>query len=231
MAIYTKDYDIVLNKAQDNTLNTSHISSNLENYEAARTGFFTMMPANAEDEVLSLIAKKLKEYSSDFAAYNGKMIQDYLRLNVTKAKIPHFSVETLSYKRGNEVVKFAGVPTFDEGSITVDDIVGLDTKSILEAWLELAYDLNTRTGGRMYEYKMDWVLTEYTQDYRPIRTWRLVGCFISALSEDDFDKTSDGARQISATIQYDRAPMVRGSANAGDSIPTTGFSELNKIKG
>lgn len=222
-----KDYNIVLNKAADLDLNTAHISKQLENYEAARTGFFTMMPMNSDDSVLQLIADKMKEYAGDFS-YDPAQIQEALKLNVIKAKIPHFSVETLSYRRGNEVVKFAGVPTFDEGSITVDDIVGIDTKSMLEAWLELAYDLNTRTGGRMYEYKMDWLLTEYTQDYRPVRTWRLVGCFISALSEDDFDKTSDGARQISATIQYDRATMVRGNNTKASS---TGVSELDKIKG
>lgn len=217
-----KDYDIVLNKAFDNTLNTAHISSNLENYEVARTGFFTMMPSDKNDPVLQLIADKIKEYASD-ANYTTDMIQEALKLNVVKAKIPHFSIEPLSYRRGNEVVKFAGVPTFDEGSITVDDIVGLDTKSMLEAWLELAYDLNTRTGGRMYEYKMDWDLTEYTQDFRPIRTWSLVGCFISGLTEDDFDKGSDGARQISATIQYDRATVKRGISGK--------ISETDKIKG
>ena len=217
-----KDYNIVLNKAFDNTLNTAHISSNLENYEAARSGFFTMMPSNKNDPVLQLIANKLSEYASD-AEYNAEMIQEAMKLNVIKAKVPHFSIEPLSYRRGNEVVKFAGVPTFDEGTISIDDIVGLDTKSMLEAWLELAYDLNTRTGGRMYEYKMDWDLTEYTQDFRPIRTWSLTGCFISSLSEDDFDKTSDGARQIQATIQYDRAIVKRGISGK--------ISETEKIAG
>ena len=35
-----KDFDIVLNKALDNDLNTAHISAGLDMYEAARSGFF-----------------------------------------------------------------------------------------------------------------------------------------------------------------------------------------------
>lgn len=216
-----KDYNIVLDKAQDNILNTSHISSGLENYEAARSSFFVFMPANANDPVLGLIAEKMKEFNSE-CDYVAPQIQEFLKLNVTKAKVPHFEVEVLKYRRGNEEVKFAGTPSFEAGSIAIDDIVGIDTKSIIEAWLELSYDLNTRTGGRMYEYKMDCNLIEYTQDYRPIRTWYLQGCFISSYSEGDFDKESDSKRSIDVTVQYDRATMVRG---------TTGrASETEKIR-
>lgn len=216
-----KDYDIVLNKAQDDTLNVSHISSGLENYEAARSSFFVFMPANGNAPVLKLIAEKLKEFNKE-STYQAKELQEFLKLNVIKAKVPHFSVEVLKYRRGNEEVKFAGVPTFESGSITVDDIVGIDTKSVLEAWLELGYDLKTRTGGRMYEYKMDCNLIEYTQDYRPIRTWLLQGCFISTYSESDFDKESDSKRSIDVTIEYDRATVVRGLSGAA--------SETEKIK-
>ena len=217
-----KDFDIVLNKALDNDLNTAHISAGLDMYEAARSGFFVFQPANADDDVLKIIAEKLKEFNTE-SEFDSKKIQELMKLNVTKAKVPHFSVEVLKYRRGNEEVKFAGVPTFESGSISIDDIVGVDTKSIIEAWLELAYDLKTRTGGRMYEYKMDCNLIEYTQDYRPIRTWLLQGCFISGYTEDDFDKESDGKRSISITIEYDRATMQRGISGKA--------TETNKIKG
>lgn len=218
----TADYDIVANKkAIDDTLNTAHISSNLENYEAARSGFFVFIPASVTDPVLNLIAEKMKSFNVE-ANYTSADIQELLKLNVTQSSVPHFSLNTLEYRRGNEVVKFAGVPTFENGDIRIDDIVGVDTKSIAEAWLELAYDLETRTGGRMYEYKMDCNLIEYTQDYRPIRTWTLVGCWISNMSEDAFDKEADGQRKISLTIQFDRGYMVRGINGRA--------SETNKIR-
>ena len=63
--------------------------------------------------------------------YNSKLASDYLRLNVTKASVPSFTLAVLDYRRGNNVVHYAGTPTYDGGSITVRDIVGLDTKSLL----------------------------------------------------------------------------------------------------
>ena len=65
----------------------------------------------------------------------------------------------------------------------------------------------------MKDYKKTCTLIEYTQDFEQIRSWTLYGCWISALSEDAFDKESDGKRQITATIEYDRAEMVMPAAN------------------
>lgn len=190
----------------DTSLSTGHISADLGSYEAARTGFFTLIVDDLDNIVRASVAKN---DSAD--TFSGSDVipkaGDYLRLNVVKAKVPHFSVEVHSYRRGNDVVKFAGVPTFDEGSITVDDVVGLDTKSILMAWQALTYDVKSRKGGRMRDYKKTCTLVEYTQDYEKVRSWTLYGCFPSDFSEDDFDKENDGKRQISMTIQYDRAEM------------------------
>ena len=75
------------------------------------------------------------------------------------------------------------------------------------AWLQLAYNVHTRKGGRMKDYKKTCTLIEYTQDYEQVRSWTLHGCWISNIDEEGFDKEGDGKRQISATIQYDRAEM------------------------
>ena len=203
--------------ANDNMyLNAQHISANLSSYEAARSGFFTL----TVDDLDGIVKVDYSGAERDLASDNDRLpkAQEYLKLNVVAADVPHFSLEPLSYRRGNEQVKFAGVPTFDAGSITVDDVVGLDTKSILMAWQGLAYDINTRKGGRMGDwtdangvlhkgYKKTCTLAEYTQDYELVRSWTLYGCWISDLSEEAFNKESDGKRQITATIQYDRAEM------------------------
>ena len=67
----------------------------------------------------------------------------------------------------------------------------------------------------MKDYKKNCELVEYTQDFVPIRSWELIGCWISALSESDFDKESDGKRQITATIQFDKAIPTRELASNG----------------
>jgi hypothetical protein len=187
-----------------NSLDAQHISTNLANYEAARTGFFSLIVDNLDNIIKAT-------YTGDPAAApkTDKIAkaQEILKLNVLTADVPHFELGVLEYKRGNETVRFAGTPTFNAGSIKVDDVVGVDTKSILMAWQGLAYNVHTRKGGRMVNYKRDCTLIEYTQDYEQVRSWKLYGCWISALSEDAFDKENDGKRAITATIQYDRAVM------------------------
>lgn len=187
-----------------NSLSAQHISTNLANYEAARTGFFSLIVDDIDNIVKA-------SYSGDrgAAAESDKIAraQETLKLNVVKAPVPHFSLKSEQYRRGNDVVKFAGVPDFTVGSIVVDDVVGLDTKSILMAWQSLAYNVYTRKGGRMKDYKKNATLIEYTQDFEQIRSWTLYGCWISSITEGDFDKENDGKRQITAKLEYDRAEM------------------------
>lgn len=187
-----------------NSLSAQHISTNLANYEAARTGFFSLIV----DDIDNIINAAYKGDRDDAAASDKiARAQETLKLNVIKAPVPHFGVAVLEYKRGNDTVKFAGVPEFDMGSITVDDVVGMDTKSILMAWQALTYNVYTRKGGRMKDYKKTCTLIEYTQDFEQVRSWTLHGCWINKITEGEFDKENDGKRQITAEIQYDRAEM------------------------
>jgi hypothetical protein len=188
-----------------NSLSASHISTNLANYEAARTGFFSLIV----DDIDNIVSAAYTGESSAATDSDkiGKQAQETLKLNVTQAPVPHFSLQKLSYKRGNDTINFAGVPEFSDGEITVDDVVGLDTKSILMAWQGLAYNVHTRKGGRMKDYKKTATLIEYTQDFEQIRSWTLYGCWIQNITEDSFNKEQDGKRAIRASIVYDRAVM------------------------
>ena len=187
-----------------NSLSAQHISTNLANYEAARSGFFSLL-VNDIDNIVK--ASYTGDHSAAADSDKIKQAQEILKLNVTNAPVPHFSLQKQTYRRGNDVVNFAGVPEFSDGEITVDDIVGVDTKSILMAWQGLAYNVHTRKGGRMKDYKKDCTLIEYTQDFEEIRSWKLYGCWVSNITEDAFNKEQDGKRAIRATIVYDRAIM------------------------
>ena len=194
----------------DQSLNALHISENLAAYEAARNSFFVFYVDPTQ--LTNLYSPDFDPDSGeakveDGTRFDGQMASDALRLNVVKSSVPNFTVETHEYRRGNDVVKFAGVPTFKDGSITVDDVVGLRTKDMLNAWQYLAYNPITRKGGRMKDYKKTCTLIEYTQDYEQIRYWTLIGCFVTGIDEGDFDRESDGKRQMTVSISYDRAIM------------------------
>lgn len=188
-------------------LNAAHISANPSLYEAARSSFFTLTIDGIDD-----ISRAAYGGKDEVIAGEGWTASSSLTLSVTDAAVPNFSLQTLEYRRGNEVVKFAGVPTWDSGDIKLDDIIGLETKNIILAWKGLAYNTKTRKGGRMADYKKTATLCEYTQDYELIRSWTLYGCWISKVSEDNFNKAggSDDKRAISATLEYDRAEMTYG---------------------
>lgn len=188
-----------------NSLSAQHISTNLANYEAARSGFFSLIVDDIDNIVR---ASYTGDHSAAAASDKITQAQEILKLNVTNAPVPHFQLQKLSYKRGNDTVNFAGTPEFQDGEITVDDVVGMDTKSILMAWQGLAYNVHTRKGGRMKDYKKTATLVEYTQDFEQVRSWKLHGCWISNITEDAFNKEQDGKRAIRATIVYDRAEMV-----------------------
>ena len=188
-----------------NSLSAKHISTNLANYEAARTGVFSLIVDDIDNIVSAAFSGERDTATSKDTI--GPKAQETLKLNVISAPVPHFTLEKLQYKRGNDTVTFAGVPEFQSGSIKVDDVVGLDTKSILMAWQALAYNVYTRKGGRMKDYKKNATLVEYTQDFEQVRSWTIYGCWISEISEDEFNKESDGKRQITAKIEYDRAEM------------------------
>lgn len=187
-----------------NSLSAQHISTNLANYESARTGFFSLLV----DDINNIVKAS---FSGDPSSVTDKdkiaKAQEILKLNVVKAPVPHFTLKVEKYKRGNDTVTFAGTPEYESGNIVVDDVVGMDTKAILMAWQALAYNVYTRKGGRMRDYKKNCTLVEYTQDFEQVRSWTLYGCWISSITEGEFDKENDGKRQITAKIEYDRAEM------------------------
>ena len=183
---------------------SASISENLSSYEAARSGFFILV-VDGLDDLLKPDYKGEAENAED--SDRIKKAQETLKLSVTKCPVPHFEIATNEYRRGNDVVKFAGVPTWNGGTITVADYVGLDTKSLLMSWLYKAYNPHTRKGGRMKDYKKTCTLLEYTQDYQLIRYWTLEGCFITGIEEGDFDRENDEVRQLTVSISFDRAMM------------------------
>ena len=84
-------------------------------------------------------------------------------------------------------------------------MIGAQSKAVLEAWQNLAYNVVTDKGGRAINYKRNATLIEYTSDHVKVRSWKLIGCWIKNVSEDDYDKTNDDLRRVTGTIRYDRA--------------------------
>ena len=133
--------------------------------------------------------------------------KEVLRVSVVSAPIPHFSQNPIEIRRGNSLIKAAGVPTFTNGTLVVNDFIGADTKAVMMAWQNLSYNVRTEKVGLMSDYKKIAWLTEYTPDYQVVRKWKLYGCWISSLTESDYNMDSNDKGTISATIEYDKAEI------------------------
>lgn len=185
-------------------IGTYHLADNPSLFEVQRNNNFEFIVTDLDG------IKQAGAIGTESNAYIGNA-QEMLRLSVTKSSIPHFSQEVVAIKRGNSTLKYAGVPTFDEGTLEFNDFVGARTKEILMAWQNLSYDVDTEKVGSVSnpntQYKKNCYLVEYTPDYRKIRTWVLYGCWISKLSEGEYSAEDVNKHAISATVQYDHAKI------------------------
>jgi hypothetical protein len=184
-----------------NQIGTLHISTNPASYEVARSNNFEFVVTG----VTSLLKAGVSETTAQDADRTGTRANDVVRLSVTKAFVPNFSQEEILIQRGNAKIYAASVPTFEAGNISVNDFIGIDTKSVLLAWQRLSYDITTDKVGRMEDYKKVCTLNEYTPDYVLIRSWTLTGCWVKSITENEFSVEDSGKRMITANIRFDRA--------------------------
>ncbi len=191
--------------AQGVDMNTYHIADNPELYEPSRTNNFEFLVMDIDD-LLRAGAKEELAQPSDYIT-NG---QEVLRVSVLSSSVPHFSLSVIDVKRGNNTVHFAGTPTYDNHTLKLNDYIGARTKDILLAWQAKAYDARTEKVHRATNYKKICYLYEYTPDFdQVIRKWRLMGCWISGIDDDEFNNETNDKRTVTATITYDKAiPML-----------------------
>lgn len=195
MPIYLQnsDKESTIHKAGDK-LGTYYLTDNPKHYEIQRGNNFVFY-VNGLSKSFNIVNNKYAEENAD----------DVLKLSVNKASIPHFKQNAITVKRGNNAMKFAGAPEFSAGDIQLNDYIGAGTKDVLLAWQSKSYDVRTEKVGLASDYKRDAYLLEYTPDYQLVRTWKLMGCWISGLSEDPYSHDSADKHQITATIEYDKA--------------------------
>jgi hypothetical protein len=175
---------------------------------AAKKDLFEIQRGNNFEFVLpDADFKTLTPYGANKTGKKLNDANEMIRLSVSSASIPYYSQQAIEVRRGNTVVKYAGPISYGSGSIKCYDFIGAQTKDILMAWQALAGDPLTQKVGQQKAYKRNCNLIEYTPDYTEIvRTWMIEGCWISDMSDDGYSVDSGGsAKQISVTIQFDRA--------------------------
>ena len=186
-------------QARATSVGAYHFSDNKELFEIQRGNNF--------DFVISDALNNIAAYGNETKTF--PRAKEMIRLSVSSASVPHFSQNAIEVRRGNTAVKYAGVLSWSSGSLECYDFIGAETKDILMAWQAKSGNPIEQTVGLQEDYKVSASLIEYPPDYSEVvRVWKLDGCWISDISEEDFSVDADGSRKISVTIQYDRAYHV-----------------------
>lgn len=179
---------------------TYHLADNPQLYEIQRSNNFELIvtglenlrrPGTVGDESTAVI----------------KNAQEVIRLSVASSFVPSFSQQSIEIRRGNSSFKYAGVPTFSGGQVVVNDYIGADTLGCLNAWQALSYNVYTEKVGLASDYKKECTLIEYSPDYQVVRKFNLHGCWISSLTQSDFNSDGNDKHQITMTIEIDRAEI------------------------
>ena len=115
------------------------------------------------------------------------------------------NIEAIAVNYGNNAIKFAGKPTLNSISLTINDFIGLETERILEAWSSLVYNKNTQKVGRATAYKKRAYLVEYSPDYEIAKVWQLEGCWPGTITYGGYAQENNGQRQINMDLNVDFA--------------------------
>lgn len=181
------------------SLGTYHMAMASNLYEIQRSNNFEF--------VVDFNAGENYNKSGNTGNVTGDAMQEVIRMSVSQVSIPHFSQEPIPIKRGNTTIKYAGVPTFSDGNLTLNDYIGANTLAMLMAWQNLSYNVATEKVGLATDYKKQATLIEYSPDLQKVRSWILYGCWITNITEGELNSEDNSKHTIQVTISYDKAVL------------------------
>jgi hypothetical protein len=130
---------------------------------------------------------------------------DCISLSVATFKAPSVSINPIEIPYGNNRIKYAGKPEFEDSDLVVNDYIGLSVERIVMAWSALVYNSKSQAIGRASKYKKTAYLIEFAPDGTQARQWQLNGCWPSKVELGEYNQEGGAVRQITATITYDYA--------------------------
>ena len=175
-----------------------HLADNPAQYQPVRTNNYRCICQGLEE----LVRVGGDENNRNDYLENAEEVIDF---SVVSFDAPSFTQDEIPIRRGNSTIYFAGTPKFNTSSLVINDFVGADGKSILQAWQALSYDVVNDIINPRKKKKKDMLILEYTPDNVLLKVWELKGCWITGLSEAGYNSESSSKKTVTATIRYDRA--------------------------
>jgi hypothetical protein len=165
-----------------------HFATN-PNFEVQRSNHFEVV-LNLSDGILGT---------------EGDTISEHIRLSVKSVNAPKVTSEQIMLKHGNDTVKVAAAPQFEDLSIQVHDTLGLDQINAIQKWYNRVFDWQTKLMGMVSNYKTSGILYMYSPDGKIKRQWILEGVWPKAYGNGtDFSYESAEAQSVTLDLSVDR---------------------------
>jgi hypothetical protein len=119
----------------------------------------------------------------------------------------------------NEKRKFAGLTTYDDLAIVLNDYVDKETARLLYQWRYLVKDPVTGKIGNKAQYAKTGRMVKYGPDGQSDREYELQGIWPSALDGGEIDFSSEDGVKLNMTLTIDKAIYVPSvSATSAPSV-------------
>lgn len=183
------------------------------NFELVIEGLDTLVRAGSWD---SNIKNAFGESSSKYMGKTGsgedpgryyprlKNAAERLMLSVDSFTAPTLEIAQITTHYGNNSIKWAGKPEFPNGSVTINDYIGIGTEQIMSEWFRAAYNFENECVGLAKDYKKTGYLIEYDPSGGQARVWRLDGCWLATFDLGEWAQEGNNQRKMKGTLVYDR---------------------------
>ena len=135
--------------------------------------------------------------------------EQVLTLAVVSCSLPTESNEVITLNYNNTNVKVAGVANTEGGTVVVRDYLQKDVEKLIDDWRATVWNKSTDAIGFAARYKKQARIIQYAPDGTYERTWKIEGIWPSQVSYGDLSNNDGGVKEISITLQYDKARLSR----------------------
>lgn len=130
---------------------------------------------------------------------------EHIRLSTKSFGTPKVSAEAIELKHGNDKVKVASAPTYEDLQLNVHDTLGKDQVALMQSWFNKVFSRDTKLMGRVSAYKTNGTLYMYAPDGSVIRKWDLQGVWIKSFGmSTEFSFDSSEAMAVTVELSVDR---------------------------
>lgn len=137
---------------------------------------------------------------------------------IQTAARPNFSFEEIEIPVYNGRFYLPGKIGYEPIELTINDAISVDVLTPLMEWCKQVYDPDTGEMGYPEEYERNIMLTVLGWKGEELEVWEIKNAWVQSFNGGDLDQGASEPIQISLTIRYDQARLIR----SGGTNTTTG---------